>query len=101
MNMHVYTMGSQVVQPSKDGLATATLTIADAELWSVPRPYLYELQVSVIAAQGQEVFDSTSVTTGIRNLNWDTEQGLKVNEQRVKMRGACNHESFTGVGAAL
>ena len=47
------------------------------------------------------VMDSTSVATGIRNLNWDTEQGLKVNEQRVKMRGACNHESFTGVGAAL
>jgi beta-galactosidase/beta-glucuronidase len=37
----------------------------------------------------------------VRNVAWDGERGLVLNEQNVKMRGACNHESFTGVGAAL
>ena len=79
------------------GVAEAELTVAPlVELWSVPRPYLYELEVTVIGVDG-EVLDTTSVATGIRNLNWDAELGLKVNEERVKMRGACNHESFTGV----
>lgn len=50
---------------------------------------------------GGAVVDSTNQSVGIRNLAWDAQRGLMVNEQRVKMRGACNHESFTGVGAAL
>ena len=77
-----------------------TLSFANAELWSVARPYLYTLAVSVYARDGAAV-DSVEVSIGIRNLDWDAEQGLKVNEQRVKMRGACNHESFTGVGASI
>jgi hypothetical protein len=83
----------------KAGVASAVLTVTDAELWSVARPHLYTL--SAVVSVAGSVVDATSETVGIRNLAWDAEQGLKVNEQRVKMRGACNHESFTGVGAAI
>ena len=75
------------------------LNLTDIQLWSVARPYMYTLQLAV-SVDGAAV-DSVVQNVGIRNLAWDAEQGLKVNEERVKMRGACNHESFTGVGAAL
>lgn len=88
-------------KPAAAGAATTSLSFANAELWSVARPYLYTLAVTVSAGAGGAVADATEMSIGIRNLDWDAEQGLKVNEQRVKMRGACNHESFTGVGAAL
>ena len=83
-----------------DTMQSSTLNLrGPLELWSVPRPYLYTLTVS-LSVNGQ-VVDSASETVGIRNIAWDAERGLLLNEQRVKMRGACNHESFTGVGAAL
>eukprot|EP01048_Picozoa_sp_COSAG05_P006408 COSAG05_NODE_414_length_10051_cov_120.012158_4_plen_605_part_00 len=80
-------------------IKSAVMRLSNIQLWSVARPYLYTLRVDVTV--DGKVTDSMNQSVGIRNLAWDAEQGLKVNEQPVKMRGACNHESFTGVGAAL
>jgi beta-galactosidase/beta-glucuronidase len=91
--------GADAAEADGDTVVSVVLSVKDAELWSVPRPYLYTLKVEVRV--GEKLVDSTSQSVGIRNLAWDAERGLIVNEQRVKMRGACNHESFTGVGAAL
>lgn len=85
--------------PGSSTVKSAVLHLNNTQLWSVARPYMYILRVDV--SIGGAVVDSTTQSVGVRNLAWDAEQGLKVNEQRVKMRGACNHESFTGVGAAL
>jgi beta-galactosidase len=102
--------------------ATITVTsppihVADAELWSVPRPYLYTLTATITpdAANGaastttadsvidgiEYTADSINTTMGIRGIEWNPDVGLKLNKQRVKMRGFCNHESFAGVGAAI
>jgi beta-galactosidase/beta-glucuronidase len=77
----------------------AGVTIPSAQLWSVARPYLYTLMVTV--SSNGKITDTANETIGIRNTAWDGERGLLLNEEPVKMRGACNHESFTGVGAAL
>lgn len=69
------------------------------QLWSVARPYLYTLAVQL--SQGGVPTDAVNETVAVRGVAWDGERGLVLNEQNVKMRGACNHESFTGVGAAL
>lgn len=75
------------------------ITLANAELWSVARPYLYTMAVSV--SVGGTVVDAVNETLGIRNVAWDAERGLFINGQHVKLRGGCAHESFTGVGAAV
>lgn len=73
------------------------LTITNPELWSIPRPYLHTLVTSVsIAGSGGQVVDAVNTSVGIRSIAWDAETGLYLNEQAVKMRGFCNHESFTG-----
>lgn len=84
--------GTQVAAP-------APLVIADAELWSIPRPYLCTL-VTALSVSGA-VVDVVNTTAGLRSVAWDPELGLRLNEQLVKPRGACEHESFAGVGAAI
>jgi hypothetical protein len=91
---------------SQAGRAGDTLTLKNpiningpVQLWSVARPYLYTLTVSV--SVGGSITDTTSEYMSIRNVAWDGERGLVVNEQNVKMRGACNHETYSGVGAAI
>jgi beta-galactosidase len=68
--------------------------------WSVQLPYLYNVEVSLELA-GVGVVDAVNVTTGVRTLRFDADHGLFVNDQRVKLRGFCDHSSFAGVGAAL
>jgi len=79
--------------------APAPLVIPDAELWSVPRPYLSTLVIT-LSVRGA-VVDVVNTTVGLRSVAWDPEVGLRLNEQMVKPRGACEHESFAGVGAAI
>eukprot|EP00038_Savillea_parva_P030026 m.75023 g.75023 ORF g.75023 m.75023 type:complete len:1021 (+) comp8957_c0_seq1:151-3213(+) len=74
------------------------IVIKAAELWSVPRPYLYTMMTTLTAAGAS---DTVNTTVGIRDLEWNPTDGLHVNTQRVKMRGFCNHESFAGVGNAI
>ena len=79
---------------------SSPFAVAAAELWSVPRPYLYTLAVVVTSPAGA-VLDSRNETIGIRDVKWTAESGLVLNSQAVKMRGFCNHENFGAIGAAL
>jgi beta-galactosidase/beta-glucuronidase len=81
----------------------ALLSLPDgAQAWSVGRPYLHTLSVSLALASAPTVsIDSTNVTVGIRGIRWDADYGSFVNEQRVRLRAFCDHESFTAVGAAI
>lgn len=83
-------------------IAGPPIVIADAELWSVARPHLYTLVTTLTSGDATRASqDSVNSTIGIRQLVWDPTDGLHVNTQAVKMRGFCNHESFSGVGAAI
>lgn len=75
------------------------MQVTNAELWSVARPYLYTLETSITTAAGS--LDAVNTSIGIRVITFDSERGMFVNEEAVKMRGFCSHESFTGVGGAL
>jgi len=82
-------------------VSSGGMKLASVELWTLARPYLHTLVTSILDQSTGSVLDNVNTSIGIRNLAWDPEMGLLVNEQGVKMRGACNHESFAGVGAAL
>jgi beta-galactosidase len=38
---------------------------------------------------------------GVRSVRWDAINGAFINEQRVKLRGFCNHNNFAGLGMAV
>jgi beta-galactosidase/beta-glucuronidase len=81
--------------PSTVTTAVVTIAVASAELWSVARPYLYTLRTSVSGG------DVMNTTMGIYSTKWTGDQGFFLNNQHVKIRGFCNHESFGGVGMAI
>lgn len=95
------TVTSSISRGGSQTLAAAPIRITDAELWSVPRPYLYRLVTTVIDDQSGRVLDVVNSSIGVRSVRFDAEQGLFLNEQHVKIRGFCNHNSFTGVGMGV
>jgi len=92
------TVGVGAVNASQTRSVEALININNAELWSVPRPYLHTLVTTVTV--GGEVYDAVNSTIGFRSVTWDPQTGLYINNQAVKMRGFCDHESFAGVGSA-
>ena len=94
---------------------TATATLADgAQLWSVARPYLYTVAVTIVAgaaAYGKEDgapglvtgagVDAFNLTVGARAIRFDPARGLYLNGEAVKLRGFCDHSNFAAVGGAL
>lgn len=61
----------------------------NAELWSIARPYLYNVTFQVSGAAASP--DSISFTTGIKTVHFDANTGLHMNNQNVKVRGFCDH----------
>lgn len=76
------------------------LPVADAELWSVARPYLYTLIVDVLDENGATV-DSVNITAGIRTVKFDADEGLLLNNENLKVRGFCDHSNWGAVGNAV
>ena len=89
--------------PGVPATASALLTLPPgAQCWSVARPYLHTLVVTLaLASAPSVVIDSSNATVGVRGVRWDADFGSFVNEQRVRLRAFCDHESFTSVGMAI
>ncbi|MBF6626039.1 DUF4982 domain-containing protein [Aerococcaceae bacterium zg-BR9] len=83
----------KTVNISSDGTGVVIISLPHAHLWSADAPYLYQACVSV----GTDVVVETF---GIRQITWDTTQGLMINGQREILRGACVHHDNGPLGAA-
>lgn len=84
-------------EPSSTHTSTITLDVTGGavQLWSVARPYLYTLQVTLSSG------DMRNTSIGIRTTVWSGDRGLHMNDEHIKVRGFCSHESFGGVGMAI
>ena len=70
------------------------LKVDEPLLWSVEAPNLYTLRLTL----GKEI---ETVTFGIRTVAFDPDRGFLLNGKPCKIRGACVHQDFGGVGVAL
>jgi beta-galactosidase len=75
------------------------LALRDPRRWTLDMPVLYTCQVVVRDLDGIEV-DRDETTFGIRSLRLDAGQGLRINGEVVKLRGACIHHDNGVIGAA-
>ncbi len=75
-----------------NGQAAAELEVEQADLWSPGHPALYTLRASFGDDRAETAF-------GIRTLDWNPEQGLAVNGERIVLRGACIHHDNGVLGA--
>ena len=73
------------------------LYVKSPQLWDVDHPNLYSYHVSVM--EGEKLLDEECGTFGIRRLQLDPVNGLRVNGKSVKLRGGCIHHDNGIIGA--
>lgn len=76
------------------------LQVPSAHLWSCEDPYLYTVEVSLYDDAGT-LCDRVSEPFGIRTIEFGPEFGLKLNGQKVILKGAANHHTLGPLGAAV
>lgn len=75
------------------------ITLHNPILWSIENPYLYTLKTELLI--DEQVVDAESQNFGFRTLRFDSKEGFFLNEQYVKLRGACEHHDLGCLGAAM
>ncbi len=85
-----------ILSAGESGSITQVAALQHAALWSLENRNLYTLTTQVY--RGGTLVDSHLQRFGIRTLRYDAKNGFFLNEQRVKLKGTCNHQDFVGVG---
>jgi beta-galactosidase len=88
---------AQAATPAQ-GIVEQSLTVKNAQLWSVDDPYLYTL-VSELQIAGT-VVDSERTPFGIRSFSISAANGLRLNGVALKLKGGCVHHDNGLLGAA-
>ncbi|MDQ8734267.1 glycoside hydrolase family 2 TIM barrel-domain containing protein [Paenibacillus sp. LHD-38] len=73
------------------------LYVQEPKLWSVDEPNLYYCYSKILV--DDKVVDEDRNHFGIRKLQLDTQHGLRINGEVVKLRGACIHHDNGVIGA--
>ena len=76
-----------------------SFVMENPRLWSCESPHLYTASVSILDAQGA-VMDSVAHTFGIRTIEFSPEFGMKLNGEKVLLKGIANHHTLGALGAA-
>ncbi len=74
------------------------LALSQPQTWSAETPYLYNCRTRLLELD--KLLDESITSFGVRTLQLDTQRGLRVNGQTVKLRGACIHHDSGLLGAA-
>jgi beta-galactosidase len=77
--------------------APTQLQVARPSLWSPDSPALYEVECLLIA--GDKTVDRMTAPLGIRKIEIDAINGLRINGKPYKLRGGCIHHDNGLLGA--
>lgn len=77
---------------------TQRIYVKKPALWSVEDPQLYCCKVTIY--DGETVLDRAESMFGIRRLELDPVNGLRINGEKILLRGGCIHHDNGPVGAA-
>ncbi len=73
--------------------------INSPELWDINNPYLYELKFELL--RDDFVIDEYIERIGFRTIELDTDKGLFLNGQHIKLKGVCLHSDGGCLGTAF
>jgi beta-galactosidase len=74
-------------------------TVTNPQLWSCETPNLYTAEVSLI--YDGKIIDNITETFGIRTIEYSKEYGLKLNGEKIFLKGVSNHHDLGVLGAAV
>jgi beta-galactosidase len=93
--------GTREARQSVAGGAVAEVeqafTISSPQLWSLATPRMYRAEVELLA-NGKST-DRLSTSFGIRKVEADAQQGLRINGEVIKLKGGCLHHDNGLLGA--
>lgn len=90
----------EVVVPVHDGVANASIDIAEVRRWhGVRDPYLYSVTATLLV-DGAAV-DDVSLRFGCREFSVDADRGFILNGEEYPLRGVSRHQDWEGVGNAI
>ena len=72
------------------------IPVYNPQLWSPENPNLYECRIKILT-DGQ-IMDEAKIRMGIRTLQMDPVNGLRINGKETKLRGACIHHDNGVIG---
>lgn len=90
--------GRSVGEATGSPTLPSVLTISRPKLWSPETPNLYTVECEL--RRGDRVLDRMSSPLGIRNVEMDAANGLRINGKPYKLRGGCVHHDNGLLGAA-
>ncbi len=76
-----------------------TLRLPKPQLWSVARPYLYQIKTTVLTGRTPE--DAYETPLGVRTCVFDSQRGFLLNGQPLRLQGVCQHHDLGALGAAV
>jgi len=83
-------------------VAKGSVTLADPRLWGPPptqQPNRYVVVTTV--SQAGRVVDVYETEFGIRDVRFDPDQGILVNDEHIPLQGADQHHDLGALGAAF
>ena len=80
-------------------IQTQEFEISNPQLWSLDTPCLYKVVAQLIREDGT-IADEVSDEFGIRTVEFGPSFGLKLNGQKVLLKGYANHHTLGALGAA-
>jgi len=98
---NIFTESGQTYKLS-DYTSIKSSLILEAEnpvLWSDENPYLYTLDLQLWI--DDQLIDSEQRKVGIRTIDFNNEQGMLVNGEKVIVRGVCLHKDAASFGTAV
>lgn len=87
-----------IAAAGKTSTVQCAVHLKTPHLWSPDHPYLYRAEVAIEA--GGKMADATALEIGIRKVEIDSKQGLRINGEGVKLRGAGVHHDNGPLGSA-
>jgi len=87
------------VAPLDSRAVTVPLRVLNPKLWSLESPTLYHTRVSLL--RGGVAIDKDDTVCGFRTICFDAQKGFFLNDKRVQIQGAANHQDAAGVGVAV
>ena len=85
--------------PVNGTTAGVRFRLPGAVRWSVDNPYLYTARIALVSEE--KVIDDYAFRFGIRDFEFDPEQGFLLNGQPMKMNGVCLHHDLGCLGSAV
>lgn len=75
------------------------MRLSSPKLWELNSPHLYRLETSL--RRGEAELDQCVEKFGIREIEFDSDRGMLLNGNPLKIKGVCCHQDHAGVGSAL